>query len=434
MNLSECQSLQREEWEVLEVSIYPECVSSGICDTSVKLEIPVEFSEPRTVSISNDGLSQSLSLTVLPPLLLHIDLPLAYPLYDPPQLVSIHATHLWMPRLSKLQSTLSRMWQPGETVLYNWVEFIHGGEFLHSVDLTSDTDPTVINLPHPAPQLLSPLLAAYEVSSKSNRFAQNSYPCSICLTSHKGSKCLQLTCGHVFCRPCLEDFWQMCVREGEVSRVGCPDPRCVKFGREANEEEVARILTPEEIQRWRRLKEKCMLEKDPTIMHCPMTFCQTAVPKQTANDEESGWDRLRTCPSCLCSFCSICKHAWHGPISPCLASAPNEIVKEYLALAEGSSRREVLLRKYGRGNVLKLVNAYHEDQLSRQWLESSTMACPGCEVHVEKAMGCNHMTCARCQMHFCYRCGAKLNGSNPYVHFSTPGARCYNKLFDFEQG
>ncbi|KAK0208513.1 RWD-domain-containing protein [Desarmillaria ectypa] len=409
MDLSECQSLQREEWEVLE-SIYPECISSDMYDSSVKLEIPVEFSESRTVSIFNDGLSQSLSLAVLPPLLLHIILPLAYPLHDPPQLVSIHATHLWMPRLSKLQSALSRMWQPGETILYSWIEFIRGGEFLDSVDLISDTDPTVINIPHPAPQLLSSLLVAYEMSSNLPN-------------SHKTrSKCLQLTCSHVFCRPCLEDFWQMCVREGEVSKVGCPDPRCVKSGREANEEEVARILTPEEIQRWRWLREKCVLEKDPTIMHCPMTFCQSPVPKQATNDEESGWDRLRICPSCSYSFCSFCKHAWHGPLSPCMASASSEIVKEYLALPEDSPERALLLSRYGRVNVLKLVNAYHEEQLNQQWLESSTMACPGCEVH---------MTCAKCRMHFCYRCGEKLNGSNPYVHFSTPGARCYNKLFDF---
>ncbi|SJL05930.1 uncharacterized protein ARMOST_09266 [Armillaria ostoyae] len=399
MDLSECQSLQREEWEVLE-SIYPECVSSDMRDSSVKLEVPVEFSDSRTVSIFNDGLSQSLSLTVLPPLLLHIILPLAYPLHDPPQLVSIRAMHLWMPRLSKLQSALSRMWQPGETVLYSWIEFIRGGEFLDSVDLTSDTDPTIINVPHPAPQLLSPLLVAYEMSSKSTQFAQNS---------------LQMFAADV----------QSCLLSTLSRRL------LADSGREANEEEVARILTPEEIHRWRWLKEKCAVEKDPTIMHCPMTFCQSAVLKQTTDDEESGWDRLRICSSCSYSFCSFCKHAWHGPLSPCMASASSEIVKEYLALAEDSPDRALLLRRYGRTNVLRLVNAYQEEQLNREWLESSTMACPGCEVHVEKAMGCNHMTCAKCRMHFCYRCGEKLNGSNPYVHFSTPGARCYNKLFDF---
>lgn len=40
------------------------------------------------------------------------------------------------------------------------------------------------------------------------------------------------------------------------------------------------------------------------------------------------------------------------------------------------------------------------------------------------------MTCSRCQAHFCYRCGQKLDGSNPYKHFNTAGQACFSKLFD----
>lgn len=40
------------------------------------------------------------------------------------------------------------------------------------------------------------------------------------------------------------------------------------------------------------------------------------------------------------------------------------------------------------------------------------------------------MICSKCQQHFCYRCGSKLQAGNPYKHFSTPGGRCYSKLFD----
>ncbi len=59
-----------------------------------------------------------------------------------------------------------------------------------------------------------------------------------------------------------------------------------------------------------------------------------------------------------------------------MSSASSEVVKEYLALAEDSPDRALLLRRYGRSNVLRLVNAYQEEQLNREWLESSTMACP----------------------------------------------------------
>lgn len=81
--------------------------------------------------------------------------------------------------------------------------------------------------------------------------------------------------------------------------------------------------------------------------------------------------------------------------------------------------------------MLKLVARYEEEQANKEWLQASTMACPGCEVHVEKSLGCNHMTCTRCGHHFCYRCGTRLPEGDPYTHFSTVGNRCYKKLFDF---
>ena len=53
----------------------------------------------------------------------------------------------------------------------------------------------------------------------------------------------------------------MCIEEGDVTRVGCPDPECVKKGNEAGEEEVARVVTEAELQRWKWLKEKRNLER-----------------------------------------------------------------------------------------------------------------------------------------------------------------------------
>ena len=142
----------------------------------------------------------------------------------------------------------------------------------------------------------------------------------------------------------------------------------------------------------------------------------------------------------------------HGPLSDCPISMTESFVLEYLALPEGSSEREVLERRFGRNNIRKLVAKYEEEQANKQWLEHSTMSCPSCHVHVEKSLGCNHvsrltfrcgihadeswtpaqMTCVKCKTHFCYRCGDKLQASNPYIHFSTPGHRCYSKLFDFQ--
>jgi len=442
-DIEECLSMQKEEFEVLE-SIYPEYVSSRSLDGTLKLEIPIELPSSKSVIISEPSSSVasatplperkptvlSISLSALPPLLLHIILPPSYPMRLPPEIGSIRASHLWLPEIDRLEVALLEMWQAGEPLLYNWVEYIRTGDFLEKMNLLSSTNHDVIVLSHPAPRLIAPLLSSYDISSQSSQFAQNSYPCSICLTWLKGSKCLQLVCKHIFCRSCLEDFWKMCIEEGDVNRVGCPDPECVKKGSEAGEEEVARVVTEPELKRWRWLKEKRNIERDPTIVHCPVAVCQAPVSKPTDVDTESGWSRLRQCPRCAFTFCAFCRRTWHGPLDKCPIAQYEYLALEYLEAEEGSEERRKLERRFGKANMRRLVTTYEEEKANLQWLKSSAMMCPGCQCYVEKTLGCNHMTCWKCSQHFCYKCGNRLNAGEPYQHFSNPGIGCYNQLFD----
>lgn len=124
---------------------------------------------------------------------------------------------------------------------------------------------THTRIPHPELRTLLPSLTAYETSTQMARFSQTSYSCQICLTSLKGARCCLLSCSHVFCRACLDDFWKLCIKEGDVGRVGCPEPACVKEEREANEEEVRRVVTDDDVRRWKWLREKRMLERGQRI-------------------------------------------------------------------------------------------------------------------------------------------------------------------------
>ncbi|KAJ6627169.1 hypothetical protein B0H10DRAFT_2161254 [Mycena sp. CBHHK59/15] len=351
----------------------------------------------------------------LPPLLLHIVLPATYPDAAPPD-ISIRSNHLWLPHtlISRLCGILGEMWRPGDGVLYDWVEFIRGGQFLNALNVVLPSG--VIEIHHPAPQRLGPLLTSYDDSARSTSFGQGSYPCLVCLTTVKGSKCLELSCKHVFCRSCLFDYWSLCITEGNVEKLGCPDPECVKI-------EIARVVPEESVQRWRWLKEKIMFEKDPSLVHCPMEFYRTG--------SDPRGERLRICPACSFSFCAFCKRTWHGAVQDCPISYAENVVLEYLALAEDSKEHQLMELKYGRIIIGKLVARYEEEQLNKKWLAASTTACPGCAVATEKSLGCNHMTCTKCKTHFCFRCGKKLVPTDPYAHFSTPGHPCYNKLFDF---
>lgn len=106
----------------------------------MKLEIPVEFEVPRSIVIEDDtSLRETLVQSALPPLLLHVILPPSYPLHSPPEIVSLRATHMWIPDIQVLQTVLINMWRIGEQVLYNWVEYIRTGEFLQAIELTKDS-------------------------------------------------------------------------------------------------------------------------------------------------------------------------------------------------------------------------------------------------------------------------------------------------------
>lgn len=136
----------------------------------------------------------------------------------------------------------------------------------HADSLSDDCHLTyTVSIPNPDLRAVMPYLIKYESSTQMARFSQTSYSCQICLTSIKGARCFLLSCSHVFCRSCLEDFWKLCIAEGEISRVGCPDPKCVKEGREANEEEVRRVVTEEEVRRWKWLREKRMHERGASL-------------------------------------------------------------------------------------------------------------------------------------------------------------------------
>lgn len=93
----------------------------------------------RSTGSSESESTRALSLLSLPPILLQFILPETYPSTAPPSIVSLHATNSWLTprRINQLKEMLVEMWQPGEGVLYTWVEWIRSAEFLGALDLLS---------------------------------------------------------------------------------------------------------------------------------------------------------------------------------------------------------------------------------------------------------------------------------------------------------
>jgi len=281
-----------------------------------------------------------------------------------------------------------------------------------------------LRIPHPAPALLLRRLAAHNTSALDKTFASTTFTCAICFSERKGSKCVRLSaCSHVFCRECLTDFWSLHIREGDVDKVTCADPECVKeesrrqqgtgtseYAGCVREEDVRRVVSDKEVARWKALKRKRELERDPTLVCCPIAVCQAPVPATDAQkasharsaaaaiageEEEppSRYISLRTCSSCSFSFCDLCQRSWHGVIARCPISSTTRLLQDYLAHPKGSPERKAMEQRFGsRVNLERLARLWQEEEENRKWLKGNSMQCPNCGVATEKSMGCNHVS------------------------------------------
>ena len=136
-------------------SIFPDFLlhSQHTAEGRIELEIPVEITEEshrkvvimpsldeqaqQDASRADCNLQSPLSLTTLPPIILSLTLPLDYPLYRPPVILGLHATHGWLPaeKLRLLERSLLSIWEveqeqggEGRAILYDWIEMVRSAE------------------------------------------------------------------------------------------------------------------------------------------------------------------------------------------------------------------------------------------------------------------------------------------------------------------
>lgn len=386
----------------------------------------------------------------LPPLSLEIELPDGYPSEMPP-VVHLSTTPPWLPApvIVKLSDDCRRLWEEcgKDMVVYTYIDHLQQlAETAFGIQDNSDGELCLS-------RDLKVALLDFNSKAEREKFEHETFECGVCLEPKKGINCYRLLrCSHVFCVPCLQDFYNTCIAEGDVMSVKClaPDcendqspkrapgvnadtPRRKKRDRTLGPSELLQIpLEPETVQRYVFLKRKKKIESDKTTVYCPREWCQGAArskrhPKPTdpmgmgddadaSDDEEDitfdplGEDgqlppmaeRVAICEDCNYAFCCVCKKGWHGELVYC------------------SPRRQ--------------AEQTAEEKATEAYLQQYTSPCPTCNVRCQKRMGCNHMRCTKCETHFCYLCSAWLSADNPYHHFNNRDSRCYNRLWDMEGG
>ncbi|KAL9084366.1 MAG: hypothetical protein Q9159_005274 [Coniocarpon cinnabarinum] len=387
-------------------------------------------------------IAQPHKFTHLPALHVDIELPPGYPEGAPP-VFRLSSQHDWIPSavLNDLQAKASELWEEygHAQVVFAYIDFlqtsIESSSFRSSPPLTLSTT-------------LENVLLTHQNQALDAKFAAQIYDCGVCLYPKKGSSCHAMRgCGHVFCKECLQDFYNNAITEGSVETVQCLDPDCGKDiklrPKPVHPTELLDIgIVREQVQRHVDLKLKKMLDIDKSIVFCPRQWCQgpaqsakykaydtkdlehwpeedldstAAVAEDTVASKDSLTakekrqaelsDRLRICSKCSYAFCQTCNKSWHGDYVSCVPPR-----------APGSEDLSA------------------EDKASLEFIRLNTSPCPSCSTPTQKQMGCNHMICGQCETHFCYLCSSWLNPGNPYEHFNNRKSSCHMRLFELEEG
>ena len=113
-------------------------------------------------------------------------------------------------------------------------------------------------------------------------------------------------------------------------------------------------------------------------VYCPRELCHTPI---IPSDPESG---VIVCPQCKYPFCKLCRGSWHGGGRGCrikaeyvlanMADDRDTVVQKFLA-ADDDERR-LMEAMYGVKILHKLVEAWNEQELNREYLRNNTVQPP----------------------------------------------------------
>lgn len=270
------------------------------------------------------------------------------------------------------------------------------------ISQTISSDVRAISELERTPEEVVQALCTYDLDHGWWTWQQTAHLCMICFTEKPGTAFAKIgSCAHTFCLECIAEMARVHITEGTVVSIRCPLPDCRG---EVAPGILRELVSDAHYERWHRLQIQKILSEIQGLTYCPR--CESngyetpALPPEEPDDPNV--PPLVICDRCDYSYCAACRDAYH-PNSRCMAQIHR---LERLGLQSNLSQSADKTKKQRLAEELE----------SLRFILAGTTPCPKCKMPVSRTQGCNHMICANCSTHFCYRCGADITEAG-YGHF-----------------
>jgi hypothetical protein len=279
-------------------------------------------------------------------------------------------------------------------------------------------------------------LAEYEKSSETD-IVEEMFYCFICMDTRKNTDGFILTCGHQFCRRCLDAYLSSNITEAntiikcfypiyphmevvsETPIIGVTSisDTLVISRNDANKPDIDIIDQNKEESVNQRGCHDCGVEIClETIKE--IVLDESLVTKYTRFKYMKDKSNARECPKCLTFNIS-------GSPTNTRLCCENICCRYEYCYLHGDAHPSESCHDY----ELRYADV---NKASIDFIMLTAKRCPGCAMFINKSGGCNHMKCPHCSQAFCWLCLTKIGDDVFPAHFQWWNATgsCANLQMD----